>query len=69
MPVSGPHYSQGEGATETMETLTLDLRQAKRELAIRDAEGRRLRSAVAHLERTLAQREREHLDTVVRLGQ
>lgn len=55
---------QGGAATEQTDNLAMNLRQAERELVIRDEETRRLRSALVHLEHTLSQREREFHDAV-----
>ncbi|CAM9364597.1 unnamed protein product, partial [Sphacelaria rigidula] len=56
---------QGRNASEQMDRLVMNLRQAKRDLTVRDEETRRLRSALIHLEHTLSQRERDFRETVL----
>ncbi|CAM9192511.1 unnamed protein product [Ectocarpus sp. 8 AP-2014] len=56
---------QGRDVADMVDSLRMNLRQAKQALAVRDQETRKLRSAVTHLESTVALRERELRDTVL----
>ncbi|CAN0314424.1 unnamed protein product [Ectocarpus sp. 12 AP-2014] len=56
---------QGRDVADMVDSLRMTLRQAKQALAVRDQETRKLRSAVTHLESTVALRERELRDTVL----
>lgn len=49
---------------DLVESLRMNLRQAKAAITARDEETRRLRAAVTHLEGALSLREREFRDTV-----
>lgn len=60
------YCGQQHDVKETVDSLAMNLRRAEQDIATRDIEGKRLRSAVVHLEKVLAQRERE-LHNLVRL--
>lgn len=49
---------------DLVDSLRMNLRQAKEAITVRDQETRRLRAALIHLEGTLSLRERELRDTV-----
>ncbi|CAM9387456.1 unnamed protein product [Ectocarpus fasciculatus] len=59
------NQSQGRDVADMVDSLRMNLRQAKHALKVRDQETRKLRSAVTHLESTVALRERELRDTVL----
>ena len=61
---SSSSQSRGRDVGDLVESLRMNLRQAKAAITARDEETRRLRAAVTHLEGALSLREREFRDTV-----